>query len=450
MNPADIYAIVAILLLVVLNGFFTLAETALLTVRNTRLQRMIAAGDAQTGTASIVQTLMRQATRVGATVQVGITLSSFCMAALAATTLAGDVAKAFHRLGIRHDEIIAHAVTVLAAALFTISVGEIIPRAIALRRPEQTALAVQAPLRVFMALFAPLAGIALALSHAIVRPFGLSATFAAPVMTEEELRTVLEAGARSGAIEEDEKEIIRNVISFGDTDVRQVMTPRTEVKAIGAPDGLPVLLELIVASGHSRIPVFEGNIDAVVGIIHAKDLLPILARSERDVDLRTVMRAPLFVPENKRIDELLDEFRRSNIQLAIVQDEYGGTAGLVSIEDLLEELVGDIQDEYDQDDPDAQRSALVSLDAQNTLVDGRMAIDDLNEQMGLNLPHDDFDTVGGFVFGLFGRQPTEGEVVRNDDMEFVVTKSDGRRVQEIRLCRSFGDEAVSPGNASEI
>lgn len=450
MNSADIYALVAILLLVVLNGFFTLAETALLTVRNTRLQRMIAAGDAETGTASTVQTLMRQATRVGATVQVGITLSSFAMAALAATTLAGDVAKQFHRWHVPHDEISAHIIVILAAALFTISVGEIIPRAIALRRPEQTALAVQAPLRVFMALFAPLAGIALALSHAIVRPFGLSATFAAPVMTEEELRTVLEAGARSGAIEEDEKEIIRNVISFGDTDVRQVMTPRTDVKAIGMPDGLAALLDLIMASGHSRIPVFEGNIDAVVGIIHAKDLLPLLARGERDMDFRTVMRAPLFVPENKRIDELLDEFRRSNIQLAIVQDEYGGTAGLVSIEDLLEELVGDIQDEYDQDDPDAQRSALVSLDSQNTLVDGRMAIDDLNEQMGLSLPRDDFDTVGGYVFGIFGRQPSEGESVRCGDLEFTVTKSDGRRIQEVRLTRCSGEDAESPDDAAKV
>lgn len=450
MNSADIYALVAILLLVVLNGFFTLAETALLTVRNTRLQRMIAAGDAETGTASTVQTLMRQATRVGATVQVGITLSSFAMAALAATTLAGDVAKQFHRWHVPHDEISAHIIVILAAALFTISVGEIIPRAIALRRPEQTALAVQAPLRVFMALFAPLAGIALALSHAIVRPFGLSATFAAPVMTEEELRTVLEAGARSGAIEEDEKEIIRNVISFGDTDVRQVMTPRTDVKAIGMPDGLAALLDLIMASGHSRIPVFEGNIDAVVGIIHAKDLLPLLARGEHDMDFRTVMRAPLFVPENKRIDELLDEFRRSNIQLAIVQDEYGGTAGLVSIEDLLEELVGDIQDEYDQDDPDAQRSALVSLDSQNTLVDGRMAIDDLNEQMGLSLPRDDFDTVGGYVFGIFGRQPSEGESVRCGDLEFTVTKSDGRRIQEVRLTRCSGEDAESPDDAAKV
>jgi putative hemolysin len=443
MNPADSFALFALLALTFLHAFFTLAETALLTVRNTRLQQMLAEGDARTGTAGGVQTLMRQATRVGATVQVGITLASFAVAALAAATLTPDVAKAFHHWGVPHDTRTAGVALTLLAALFTISVGEIVPRAIALRRPEQVALAVQAPLRLFMLLFGPLASIALGLSNALIRPFGLSATFAAPMITEEELRTVLDAGARSGAIEEDEKQIIRNVISFGDTDVRQVMTPRIDVKAADVGMTLSALLELIVASGHSRIPVYEGSVDSIIGIVHVKDLLPVLARSERTVDLRSVMRVPLLVPENKRVDELLDEFRRSNIQLAIVQDEYGGTAGLATIEDLLEELVGEIKDEYDIHEPDTDRPLLQTLDDHSVLIEGRMNIDDLNEQMGLLLPHEDFDTVGGFVFGLFGHQPVEGEAVRHDDMEFIVERADGRRVQMVRLTRHLPPEEES-------
>jgi putative hemolysin len=441
MNPADSYALFALLALTFLHAFFTLAETALLTVRNTRLQQMLAEGDARTGTAGGVQTLMRQATRVGATVQVGITLASFAVAALAAATLTPDVAKAFHRLGVPHDTRTAGVALTLLAALFTISVGEIIPRAIALRRPEQSALAVQAPLRVFMALFGPLASIALGLSNALIRPFGLSATFAAPMITEEELRTVLDAGARSGAIEEDEKQIIRNVISFGDTDVRQVMTPRIDVKAADVGMTLEALLELIVASGHSRIPVYEGSVDSIIGIVHVKDLLPVLASGGRSVDLRRVMRVPLLIPENKRVDELLDEFRHSNLQLAIVQDEYGGTAGLVTIEDLLEELVGEIKDEYDTHEPDTDRPLLQTLDDRSVLIEGRMNIDDLNEQMDLSLPHEDYDTIGGFVFGLFGHQPVEGEAVRHDDMEFTVERADGRRVQMVRLTRHLPPEA---------
>jgi CBS domain containing-hemolysin-like protein len=199
-------------------------------------------------------------------------------------------------------------------------------------------------------------------------------------------------------------------------------------------------LALIVESGHSRIPLYESTVDSIIGIVHAKDLLPILAAGETEVDLRMVMRLPLLVPENKRVDELLDEFRQSNIQLAIVQDEYGGTAGLVTIEDLLEELVGEIKDEYDRDEPETGTPRLQALDDQTALIDGRMGIDDLNEQMGLSLPREDYDTIGGFVFGLVGRKPSEGETVRYEGMEFAVAKTDGRRIQEVRLTRNLAGE----------
>lgn len=450
MNSQDAPALIVILLLTLLNAFFTLAETALLTVRNVRLQQMIAEGGAQTANAGGVNDLMRQATRVGATVQVGITLASFAVAALAAATLAPDVARAFHRWGVPHDTRLAGTALTLAAALVTIVIGEIVPRSVALRHPERVALAIQTPLRLCMVLFAPLASVALGLSNALVRPFGLSATYATPILTEEELRHLLDVGAEAGAIEEDEKQIIRNVISFGDTDVRRVMTPRTEMQAGAIGLELPELLELIVDSGHSRIPIFEGSVDNVIGIVHVKDLLPFLARGQRAVDLRGVMRLPLLVPENKPIDELLEELRRSNIQLAIVQDEYGGTAGLVTIEDLLEELVGEIKDEYDTDEPDTDEPSIKTLDANTALIDGRTGIDDLNEQMGLALPHEDFDTVGGFVFGLFGRQPGEGDAVGHDGMEFVVTKTDGRRIHEVRLCRrAEAGEAPPPADGAD-
>lgn len=438
MNPQDALALFVILLLTLLNAFFTLAETALVTVRNARLQQMLAEGGAPMGNADGVYDLMRQTTRVGATVQVGITLASFTVAALAAAILGPDVARVFHRWGLPHETRLAGAALTLAAALLTIVVGEIVPRSVALRHPERVALVIQTPLRLCMILFAPLAGIALGLSNALVRPFGLTATYATPVLTEEELRHLLDVGAATGAIEEDEKQIIRNVISFGDTDVRRVMTPRTEMKAAEASLGLSELLALIVASGHSRIPIYEGSVDNIIGIIHVKDLLPFLAQGQQSVDLRAVMRRPLVVPENRPVDELLDELRGSNIQLAIVQDEYGGTAGLVTIEDLLEELVGEIKDEYDTDEPDTDHPLIRALDANTSLIDGWTDIDDVNEQMGLSLPHEDFDTVGGFVFGLLGRQPEEGESVGYDGMEFTVTQTDGRRILEVRLDRRAG------------
>ena len=428
MNPSHSYAWLLLFLLTGLNAFFTLAETALNTVRNARLQQIIEEGGRDAGAAGSAQSLLRQPTRVVATVQVGITLAAFAVAAVAAATLAPDLAGLIPSGLVAHPVRLASVLLTLVAALFTIVVGEIVPRSVALRRPDQVAVAIIRPLRFFVVLLAPLAGVALALSNLLVRPFGLTATFAAPMITEEELRTLLEASAQSGAIEEDEKEIIRNVISFGDTDVRQVMTPRINVKALEVGAGIADLLDLIVGSGHSRIPVYEGSVDSIVGIVHAKDLLPALARGERTLDLRSVMRPPLIVPENRSIDDLLDEFRRSSVQLAVVQDEYGGTAGLVTIEDLLEELVGEIQDEYDQEEP-----LLQTLTAGQYRIDARMGIDDLNERLGLSLPHEDFDTMGGFVFGLLGRQPDVGACVHYEGAEFLVEKTDGRRVDKIRL-----------------
>ncbi len=433
MTPPDGPVLTAVLLAIaactLLNAFFTLAEVSLVTIRNSRLQQLVAEG-ADGGGGAGVQDLLRRPARLVATVQVGITLASFAVAALAAATVAPACAPWLRRHHVPHERPLAAVGLTLLFALLTIVLGEIVPRSIALRDPERVALRVQRPLRVWIALLAPLAALALRLSNLVVRPFGLSATFAAPLITEEELRALVEAGAQSGAIEEDERQIIRNVISFGDREARQVMTPRIDIRAAAVSEGLPALLQVVMDSGHSRIPLYEGSVDAIVGVVHAKDLLPALARGEGDVDLRALMRPPLVVPENRPVAELLDEFRRARVHLAVVQDEYGGTAGLVTLEDLLEELVGEITDEYDVESPPVQ-----VIGPDESLVDGRTGIAALNARMGLALPEEDFDTVGGFVFGLFGRQPARGESVRYEGTEFTVEKTSGRRVLQIRLRR---------------
>jgi len=238
-----------------------------------------------------------------------------------------------------------------------------------------------------------------------------------------------------------EKEIIRNVITFGDTDVSQVMTPRIDMTSAALDIGCDALVALIVESGHSRIPIYEDTVDAIVGIVHAKDLLPALARGDKNLSLRDVARSPVFVPENKRVDDLLEEFRRANMPIAIVQDEYGGTAGLVTIEDLLEELVGEIIDEYDKEEVKMR-----VIDRCTVLVDGRMGISDLNEELDLDIPNTDFDTIGGFVFGLFGHQPEVDEHVSYESILFTVTKTGGRRIEEVRLNlnQALDDEDAAP------
>jgi putative hemolysin len=405
-GPVLMVILLAIVGCILLNAFFTLAEVALVTVRNSRLQQLVAEG-ADGGGGAGVQDLLRRPTRLVATVQVGVTLASFAVASLAAATLAPAWAPWLRRHHVPHELRVAATLLTLLFALLTIVLGEIVPRSIAQRDPERVALRVQKPLRVWIALLSPLAAFALWLSNLVVRPFGLTASFAVPLITEEELRALVEAGAQSGAIEEEERQIIRNVISFGDREARQVMTPRIDIKAAAVFEGLPALLKIVMESGHSRIPVYETSVDAIIGIVHAKDLLPALARSDQSVELQTLIRPPLIVPENRPVASLLDEFRRTHIHLAIVQDEYGGTAGLVTLEDLLEELVGEIADEHDVEEASVQ-------------VIG---------------PQEDFDTVGGFVFGLFGHRPARGESVRYENLEFTVEKIAGRHVQQIRLRR---------------
>lgn len=430
MSATHLWAIIAILLCTLFNFFFSLAETALVSVRSSRLQHIVqgAADTDSAANAEAIQALLAQPTRIVASVQIGLTVLSLTAAAIAVAVLAPDFARVLRSWHVPHELRSSVVVLVVLVSLLTLVLGELVPRAVALRHPERTALLAAMPLLWVERIERPLIAIVLGLSNLFVRPFGLTASFNAPVITEEELKTLLEASQKQGVIEEDEKEMLRNVISFGDTVVHEVMTPRIDIKAadVGAPASRVV--NLIVESGHSRIPIYEGTVDNIVGILHAKDMLPALVQGAKRINLRQLIRTAYFVPENKPVDELLGELRRSSLQLAIVQDEYGGTAGLVTIEDLLEEIVGEIRDEYDTAQP-----AITSESQDTFVVDARLNIDDINEELGLDIPDDEFDTIGGFVFGLLGRVPREGDKAQYEDLEFTVLMADNRRAQKIRI-----------------
>ena len=245
--------------------------------------------------------------------------------------------------------------------------------------------------------------------------------------------------SEQGVVEEDEREMIHGVFEFTDTVAREVMTPRTEMVSVPADISLDALLETVVTEGHSRFPVYEGSIDSIVGVVLSKDLLPLLRDRDPAVgesfDVRRVMREPYFVPDTKPVDDLLAEFRQQSVHLAIVLDEFGGTYGLVTMEDLLEEIVGDINDEHDVAEPD-----FAATPEGDVLIDGGASISEVNERFGTTLPEEDFDTVGGFVFGALERVPVVGDVVAipssAGDMELRVEEVDERRVSMLRLTRS--------------
>ncbi len=264
------------------------------------------------------------------------------------------------------------------------------------------------------------------LANLFARPAGGSVTLRQSKLMEEEIRSLVDSAGETGEMESDETELIHSVLEFSDTVAREIMTPRTDLDAVPIDINPYDLVELIQESGHSRIPIFEGSDDDIVGIIHAKDLFLAMLRG-KPVNISSLMRPPLYVTENKSIDDLLAEMRLSKSQLAVIKDEYGGTSGIVTIEDIIEELVGEIQDEHDDEHPEFSESL------EGFLVDGKTHLDDVNDEIGSNFESEDFDTIGGFVFGLCGRQPKLGEWLAHDSYQFNIVEADGKRIIKIRI-----------------
>ena len=420
-----------ILVLVLLNAFFAAAEMALVSVRRTRIRQLVEEGDSR---AEIVQKLLDRPTNFMATVQIGVTLVGFLASAYTAVGVAGVPARWLVSLGLPPPTAGAVAVFLMTCVLgfITLVVGEIAPKSLAMLHAEKVALVVARPVHMLSVLALPAVRTVSFVSDLLVRPFGGHVKFSAPILTEEELKMLVQAGEEEGVIEEEEKEMIHSIFDFTDTVARQVMKPRTDMKAAPVTSSLDDLLDLITTTGHSRIPIYEENVDSIVGVVHAKDLLPILRQDKRLFDIKAVMHEAYFIPETKDINELLTEFKLGNVQMAIVRDEYGGTAGLVTVEDLLEEIVGEILDEYDIEEPLIQ-----VIDHDHAVVNARMSVDDLNEQMNLDIPEsEEYETIGGFVFDLFGRQANEGEIVSYSNVDFTVQRVEGGRLHAIAVTRT--------------
>jgi putative hemolysin len=327
---------------------------------------------------------------------------------------------------------------VLAAAFLTmIPVGlfnlvfELVPRSYAVLHPHGTAGRLYAFIRAASLVLSVPAAMATGLANVIAGRFGGKASFAIANQAEEEIKTIVASAEESGEIEVDEREMLHSVFEFSDTIAREVMTPRVDIDALPVGCTHEQVMDLIQGSGHSRIPLYEQTDDQIVGIIHAKDLfMAMLSDQERPV--RTLMRPATFVPENKNLHELLAEMRAQRSQLVVVQDEFGGTAGIVTIEDIVEELVGDIVDEYDVEEP-----GIIPVEG-GWMADGKTRIDELNEQIGAEFDSEEFDTVGGYVFGLFGRQPKLGEEIGSDNgFLFKVAETDGRRILKLQIRQVF-------------
>jgi len=308
--------------------------------------------------------------------------------------------------------------------------GEILPKTLAVGTGDRTALGLAPLLGAVTRLMAPLTAAFLFVTDGLVRIFG-GKPHVGPYVTEDDIKTLVNVGVEQNVLEEQERELIHSIIEFGDTIVREVMTPRTETVTVAVSSSPRRALDLVIAEGYSKLPVYEETVDNVIGVVHDRELLIALANGTiASTTLRSLMRPVTLVPENKRISELLREMQRGKYSLAIVLDEYGGTAGLVTMEDLLEEIVGEIRDEHDE----GEEEPIKRLSNDESVVEAGTNIEDLNNALGIALPHEEFETIGGFTVGLFGRLPREGEEIEaGDGIRLRVDRTRGRRILAVRV-----------------
>jgi CBS domain containing-hemolysin-like protein len=435
----------AVVVLTLISGFFVAAEYAIVTVRRTRVEELVAEGNQS---ARLLQKTINELSRLLAATQLGVTLISLLLGALAEPTVARVLYPLLQVLPPPISKATSEAIAVVLAfiliAALDIIVGELAPKAIGLHYSEPIALASVLPLRAFMTVFGPFIALLDAGGTALARLAGAGeATMRQTPHSPEELKRLVTASTTAGILEPDEEEMIIRVFEFSQVTIRQIMVPRTEMIAIPANMTYRQFIAFTNRERHTRLPVYDGSLDNIVGVLYLRDFLHRRGRLEGgEFDVSELMRSPLLVPETMRLDDLLRTMQQQRLQIAIAIDEFGGTAGLVTLEDLLERIFGEVQDEFER--PETEIELLPDGSA---LIDGLSLIDDVNERFGLHMDDTDYDTVGGFVFGALGRKPDVGDAVSVGNRTLQVEALDGLRIARVRLSAPPTAEIGSNGES---
>ena len=412
--------ILALVVLVGAAAFFAASEAAI--VQTNRIRARALAEKSVRG-ADRLQRLVENRNRTLTSVLIG---STFVL--LAADSLATEL---FIVGGVPHPAIWSTILMTIVILLF----GEILPKTIAVGSGDRTALRLAPVLGIVTRVVSPLTTIFLWVTDGLIRLFG-GTPHIGPYVTEDDIKTLVNVGVEQNVLEEEERELIHSIIQFGDTIVVEVMTPRTDMVTVANTASPRRALDLVIADGYSKLPVYEESIDNITGVVHDRELLIALSNGAiATTPLRSLMRPVAHVPENKRVSELLREMQRGKFSLAIVLDEYGGTAGLVTMEDLLEEIVGEIRDEHDEGEEEPIRK----IDEKEWVVEAGTNTEDVNAALGITLPHEEFETIGGYTVGLFGRLPREGEEIdAGDGVRLRVDRTRGRRILNVRVLTGTG------------
>jgi putative hemolysin len=406
--------------LILLNAFFVAAEYGLVTSRRTRIMELEHDGNRR---ARSVLRITSDPPRFIAAMQLGVTMTSLGIGALGEQVLA-------HRFSAVMASFLAVLLALLIVTYLHVVIGELVPKGIALGHPERTALAVSTPVRWFFIVLKPLIWLLQRSTEGILRLLGLDPPGAEhEAHSEAELRMLLSSSAEQGEIEHEEQEMLYKVFDFADKEVSDVMVPRPEVVAISIELPPEEALKAVLESPYTRYPVYRETLDDIVGVLHIRDLIEAMHDDGiSSVELGSLVRAAYMVPETKDLGALLAEFRRTNQHMAVVIDEYGSMEGIVTLEDLLEEIVGEIEDEFDLPDDTVER-----VDDHTVRIDGTFTVDDFNERFKVDLPVDDYHTVGGFVFGQLGRGAEPGDEVSYDGVDFHVDSLEGQRIHRLTV-----------------
>jgi CBS domain containing-hemolysin-like protein len=412
MTAADWVEIVGIVLLIGVVAVMAASETAI--IRTNRVRAYHLAEEGRRGGTSLVKVVENPPPYLN------VVLLLTMLGTIGGTAIATDLA-------VRHLHHAGEIVATVAMTLLLFVFAEVTPKTFAVQQTDRVALRVAPIVVALTRVFGPLARALLKAANVIMPGKGLPQ---GPYVTEQEIKALADVASDEEQIEEEEKELIHSIFEFGDTIVREVMVPRPDIVAVEVSNALRDVQDVVVKRGFSRIPVFREDIDDIVGIVYAKDVLKALHQGREGLSLEQICRPARFVPEVKKCAELLREMQKDKFHIAMVSDEHGSVVGLVTLEDLIEELVGEITDEYDRDEPQ-----VVAVDDGRYRVSGRMPIDELNEVLGADLPHEEWDTVGGLMMSLLGAIPRQGERVTLGDLSFTAERVQGRRIALVLIER---------------
>ena len=421
---------IVLAILIFINAFFAATEMAFVTVNDAKIEKQAKEGNKK---AKQIKKMMKEPSKFLATIQIGITLAGFLSSAFAADAFADELAPALENLiplGISVWKSISIVIITMILSYFSLVIGELVPKRIAMRHAEKIAFSTVGIVRTISIFTAPFVKLLTASTNGISKIFGISETDEETV-TEEEIRMMVDVGEEKGSIEEAEKELINNVFEFNDKIVSEVMIHRKDIYAIDIESDISDILKELDEYKYSRIPVYEETIDDIKGILFVKDLLKYL-HAKKPIKIKNIIREAYFVSENKPINELFKDLQKNKMQMAIVIDEYGGTAGVVTMEDLLEEIVGNIFDEYDDIEIEYTK-----VDETTFLINGSMSINDLKKILKVEIPEGDYDTLSGYLLELLGRVPQDDEnpIIETEKVNYRIEKYEDKRILLVKACK---------------